>query len=61
MEKTAIEWLVEQLNPSITLQQKYIDELKEKAKQKEKQQIIDAATWGANAENGEQYYKETFK
>jgi hypothetical protein len=42
-QKTAVEWLVEQLTPAISLQQKYIDELKEKAKQKEKQQIINAA------------------
>jgi len=42
MEKqTAVEWLIEQLTPSISLQQKHIDELKDKAKAKEKQYLID--------------------
>ena len=34
--------------------------LKENFLEMEKKQIIDAATWGANAENGKKYYKETF-
>ena len=68
---TSIEWLIEELTPSIALQQKYIDELKEKAKEMHKQEIIDA--WndgdyayfysketGKDFENGEQYYNETF-
>jgi hypothetical protein len=38
---TAVEWLVEQLAPSVSLQQKYIDELLEQAKEMEKQQLID--------------------
>ena len=70
MEQTAVEWIVQQLNPSIALQQKYIDELKEQAKEMEKQQIIDAFESGVydggeNVSqynmNSEQYYKETFK
>jgi len=32
MKQTAVEWLIEQLTPSISLQQKHIDELKEKIK-----------------------------
>jgi mevalonate pyrophosphate decarboxylase len=36
--QTAVEWLVEQLTPSITLRQKYIDEIKEQAKEIEKAQ-----------------------
>jgi len=40
--KTAVDWLIELLTPSISLQQKYIDELKEKAKEMEKGQIVDA-------------------
>jgi len=40
--KTAVDWLIEQLTPSISLQQKHIDELKEKAKEMEKFQIVDA-------------------
>jgi hypothetical protein len=39
---TAVEWLVEQLAPSVSLQQKYIDELLEQAKAMEKEQIEDA-------------------
>jgi len=33
----------------------------EQAKEMEKEQIINAATWGANAQSGEQYYNETYK
>ena len=40
MEKqTAVDWLIEQLTPSISLQQKHIDELKENAKAMEKEQM----------------------
>ena len=42
VNQTAVEWLVEQLYPSIVLQSKYIEELKHRAKQKEKEQITDA-------------------
>jgi hypothetical protein len=41
MKQTAVEWLVEQLAPSVSLQQKYIDELLEQAKEMERQQFID--------------------
>jgi hypothetical protein len=41
-KQTAVEWLIEQLTPSISLQQKYIDELLEQAKAMEKKQIEDA-------------------
>jgi hypothetical protein len=41
-KQTAVDWLVEQLYPSIALQSKYIEELKQRAKQKEKEQITDA-------------------
>jgi len=40
-QQTAVEWLIEQLTPSISLQQKHIDELKDKAKKMEKQHLID--------------------
>jgi len=40
--KTAVDWLIEQLTPSISLQQKHIDNLKAEAKEKEKGQIVDA-------------------
>ena len=38
MEQTAVEWLIEKLTPSIALQQKYINELKEQAKEMEREQ-----------------------
>jgi hypothetical protein len=38
-KQTAVEWLVEQLMPSISLQQKHIDDLKEKAKEMEQRQF----------------------
>ncbi len=37
-KQTAVEWLAEQLKPSITLQTKYIDEYVEQAKQMDKEQ-----------------------
>ena len=42
MKHTAVEWLIEQLTPSISLQSKYIQEFKEQALAMEKQQIADA-------------------
>lgn len=71
-KQTAVDWLIEQLTPSISLQQKYIDELKEKAKEMEKQQIMDAwlSAWKDSMINpledkyykpeAEQYYNETY-
>jgi hypothetical protein len=66
MKQTAVEWIVEQLAPSVSLQQKYIDELLEQAKAMEKEQIIDAySNNGWNDEdqraNAEQYYNETYQ
>jgi hypothetical protein len=67
---TSIEWLIEELTPSIALQQKYIDELKEKAKEMHKQEIIDAWKMGRYDSDeivmtetfyAEQYYNQTFK
>jgi hypothetical protein len=37
--KTAVDWLIEQLTPSISLQQKHIDEFKAKAKEMEQAQF----------------------
>jgi hypothetical protein len=70
MKLTAVEWLVEQLAPSVSLQQKYIDELLEQAKAMEKEQIIDFIRKAVskildedrqNPFNLEQYYNETYK
>ena len=60
MKQTAVEWLVEQVN-SDCLNSTFIQpKLIEQAKTMEKEQIIDAATWGGLAETGEQYYKEKY-
>jgi hypothetical protein len=74
MKQTAVEWLLEQLTPSISLQQKHIDELKEKAKEMEINQHNE--TWDVAHQAGrfegkgiaekdwqtfETYWEETFK
>jgi hypothetical protein len=67
MKQTAVEWIVEQLTPSISLQQKHIDNLKNEAKKMEKEQIIYAYEDGMlNTEmngtfTGEIYYNENYK
>ena len=38
-KQTAVDWLIEQLTPSISLQQKHIDDLKKKAKEIEQLQF----------------------
>jgi len=60
---TAVEWLIEQLAPSVSLQQKYIDELLKQAKAMEKEQIESA--WMATDNElqrlaAEKYYNETY-
>ena len=70
-QQTAVEWLIEQLTPSISLQQKHIDDLKEQAKALEKQQIIDSfeigyvngggVNKGEKIYHGGNYYNKTFK
>jgi hypothetical protein len=40
-KQTAVDWVVEQLTPAISLQQKYIDEIKQYAKSIEQQQTGD--------------------
>jgi hypothetical protein len=60
MKETAIKWLLEELNNGSHL----TDKLIEKAKEMEKQQIIDA--WespyvGDSYFDGKEYYNETFK
>jgi hypothetical protein len=63
LKQTAVEWLVEQLTPSIALQQKYIDKLKNQALAMEKEQIVDAhrrVSVGLYTD-AEKYYNETYK
>jgi hypothetical protein len=65
-KQTSVDWLIEQLTPSISLQQKHIDDLKEKAKAMEKEQI-ESAYWDGGedmpmiSKQCEQYYNETFQ
>ena len=75
MKQTAVEWLIKQLHPtiSIRLNSTYIKELTYKAKEIEKEQIINAwlSAWKDSMLNpledkyyqpeAEQYYNETFK
>jgi hypothetical protein len=64
-EKTAVEWLVEQLMPKVLTAEQYYHI--EKAKEMEKEQIIDTWNNAINAvekdkwESFEQYYQKTFK
>jgi hypothetical protein len=62
MKQTAVDWFASKLmylkmNPREVFE--FVGWL-EQAKEMEKEQIVDAATWGANAPSGEQYYNETF-
>jgi len=61
----SIEWLIKELTPSIALQQKYIDELKEQAEEMHRQETIEAWEMGRfNIDaigSGEEYYNETYK
>ena len=66
MKQTAVEWLIKQLYPtiSIRLSDVYIKELIDKAKEIEKEQIIDAFIDGDVSkfnETAEKYYSKTFK
>lgn len=67
MKQTAVDWLIEQLTPSISLQQKHIDELKEQAKEMEKEQIMNAVydsmgtNFDANMGRAKLYYDTTYK
>jgi hypothetical protein len=62
MKETAIQWLLEELDNGCHL----TDELINKAKKMEKQQIMDANTIGVNQglygyKNAEEYYNTTYK
>jgi hypothetical protein len=56
MKETAIQWLLEELNNGRHLN----DELIEKAKEMEKQQIETAYNKAALFKYGKEYYEETF-
>ena len=66
---TAVDWLIEQLTPSISLQQKHIDDLKTQAKEIEKEQIMNAYVEGCSDSildestdktRSEDYYNENY-
>lgn len=70
-KQTAVEWLIEQLEPAIALQSKIIQKYVEQAKQMEQEQIITAWNDGDYAyfysketgdyfANGEDYYNEKY-
>jgi hypothetical protein len=56
-KQTAVEFLEDKLSQVLDWD---LLELFQQAKEMEKEQIIDAATWGALAETGEQYYNEKY-
>jgi len=59
---TAVQWLENKLNEEeIIIYHGLFDMWIKQALEMEKQQIKDAATWGALHESGEQYYNETYK
>jgi hypothetical protein len=63
MKQTAVEWLVQQLRNG----KEFNDELIQKAKAMEKEQIMNAVNFGdergkiTTYQTAEQYYNETFK
>jgi hypothetical protein len=65
-QQTAVDWLIEELTPTITLQQKYIDDIKKQAKEMEKEQMCKFAYKCHNHYkvygdfNIEQYFNETY-
>ena len=65
-KQTAVEWLEEQFIWMIEDGVDWFDAFHsvmsklDQAKQMEKEQIIDAATWGYISQSGEQYYNETY-
>jgi hypothetical protein len=71
MKQTAVEWLIEQLNPDMkTMQGNILQDLLEQAKEMEKAQIMEAFEDGACSEYpfpfckvkmGEYYYNETYE
>jgi len=57
-QQTAVGWIEDNIQSDMTFME--IMGLIRQAKAMEKEQIIDAATWGALAETGEQYYNEKY-
>jgi hypothetical protein len=60
MKQTAVEWLFLMIN-NPNKDQKFANKLLDKAKEMEKQQIIDAVEWDYKSNMGEVYYNATYK
>lgn len=69
-QQTAVDWLIEELTPSISLQQKHITAIKAEAKQMEKEQVLEFIHNAVrkildedrqNPFNLEEYYNETYE
>jgi hypothetical protein len=68
MKQTAVEWLASEINsrgPKENNPPQWLQELYQQAKAMEKEQIKDAANWGAlysdSNKSAEQYYKENYE
>lgn len=61
VQQLAVEWFWNKIALKLSVDQinEFLPELKQ-ANIIMKEQIVDAATWGALAETGEQYYKEKY-
>jgi hypothetical protein len=59
-EQTAVEWLIKDYFGSEENCSPLFRNKIKQAREMEKQQIIDAATWGFNTSSGDKYYNETF-
>jgi len=62
--KTAVEWFEEQVGHNSLMGLKEFNEIFEKAKEMEREQIVNAyndCEWTGDHEDGEQYYKETYE
>jgi hypothetical protein len=65
-KQTAVDWVIEQLTPAITLNQKYIDEIKQYAKSIEQEQMIyfaddyADAVMGGCVKRAKQFYNEDY-
>lgn len=58
---TSIEWFIKEIEKHDKDFSSFYGAEISQAKELEKEQIIDAATWGFLAETGEQYYKLKYK
>jgi hypothetical protein len=63
-EQTAVEWFEDQVGHTCMMALKEWNEIFEKAKEMEREQIVNAyndCEWTGDHEDGEQYYKETYE